>query len=66
MQHQLNTENHNYLTVKHELTDYELRNTRLQDQINNLQREKDQLTGLISTLQQRVNLFFFSFFFVIY
>ncbi len=47
-------ETQNSQTVKRELNEYESRNARLQDQINALQREKDQLTSLNSTLRQRV------------
>jgi hypothetical protein len=50
----LTIEIQNALTAKRELNEYELRNVRLQDEINLLQRDKDQLTSLISTLQQRV------------
>ncbi len=50
----MNIEIQNALTAKRESNEYELRNARLQDETNILQREKDQLTSLISTLKQRV------------
>jgi hypothetical protein len=40
------------------MNEYELRNTRLQDEINTLQRDRDHSSGHLSTLQQRVKLFF--------
>ncbi len=47
----------NSSTAKRELSEYGIHNTHLQDEINVLQREKDQSTSLISTLQQRVKTF---------
>lgn len=52
----MNVEIQNATTAKRELNEYELRNIRLQDEINLLQRDKDHLTGHITTLQQKVNL----------
>ncbi|CAF4453376.1 unnamed protein product, partial [Adineta steineri] len=40
--------------AKRSLTEYEIRNTHLQDEASVLLREKDQLTNLISTLKQRL------------
>jgi hypothetical protein len=62
LQRQLNIETQNTSTAKRDLNEYELRNVRLQDEISILQRDKDQLTNLISTLQQRVK-FKFNFLF---
>ncbi len=57
LQRQLNQEIQNASSAKRELNEYELRNSRLQDEINTLKRDKDQFNGLISTLQQRVKSF---------
>ncbi|CAF1223604.1 unnamed protein product [Adineta ricciae] len=54
LQRQLNIESQNALVAKRESNEYELRNTRLQDEVNILLRDKDQLNGLISTLKQRL------------
>ncbi|CAF0985938.1 unnamed protein product [Adineta ricciae] len=54
LQRQLNIESQNALAAKRESNEYELRNTRLQDEVNILLRDKDQLNGLISTLKQRL------------
>lgn len=51
----MNLETQNSASSKRELNEYQLRNTRLQDEINALQRDKEQSTALISSLQQRVN-----------
>ncbi|CAF0726257.1 unnamed protein product [Adineta steineri] len=53
-QRQLNIEIQNALSAKRSLTEYEIRNTHLQDEASVLLREKDQLTNLISTLKQRL------------
>ncbi|CAF1141049.1 unnamed protein product [Rotaria magnacalcarata] len=54
LQRQLNIEIQNANTAKRELTEYELRNIRLQEEINIVQREKDHLTGHINELQQKL------------
>ncbi|UJR33653.1 hypothetical protein I4U23_021086 [Adineta vaga] len=54
LQRQLTIENQNALSAQRDLNEYELRNTRLQDETNMLRRDKDQLTGLVSTLKQRL------------
>lgn len=41
--------------AKRESTEFATRNARLQDEIDKLQRDKDHLTGHITTLQQQVN-----------
>jgi chaperonin cofactor prefoldin len=40
------------------MDEYEVRNERLRDEINLLQREKDHSTSQISSLQQRVGICF--------
>ncbi len=40
------------------MNEYEIRNSRLRDEINLLQNDKDHLTNQISTLQQRVGVDF--------
>ncbi|CAF0970607.1 unnamed protein product [Rotaria sordida] len=54
LQRQLNIEIQNASTAKRELNEYELRNVRLQDEINALQHDKDHLASHISTLQQQL------------
>ncbi|UJR13610.1 hypothetical protein I4U23_000623 [Adineta vaga] len=54
LQRQLNIEIQTAVTAKRESNEYEIRNVRLQDEINALLREKDQLTSRINTLQQQL------------
>ncbi|CAF1680888.1 unnamed protein product, partial [Didymodactylos carnosus] len=53
VQRQLNIEIQNANTTKREMNDLELKNVRLQDELNILQRDKDNLTSYIDSLQQR-------------
>ena len=54
-------ETQNSAGSKRELNEYQLRFTRLQDDLNGLQREKDQSASLISSLQERVKRYFHIF-----
>ncbi|CAF0766915.1 unnamed protein product [Didymodactylos carnosus] len=54
VQRQLNIEIQNANTTKREMNDLELKNVRLQDELNILQRDKDNLTSYIDSLQQRL------------
>ncbi|CAF1218440.1 unnamed protein product [Adineta ricciae] len=54
LQRQLNIEIQTALTAKRESNEYEIRNTRLQDEINALLRDKDQLTSRIAKLEQQL------------
>ena len=55
MQRQLNIEMQSASAAKRSVSEYELRDARLQEQLNLLQRDKDHLNSHISTLQQRVS-----------
>ena len=50
----MNIEIQTALTAKRESNEFEIRNTRLQDEINALLRDKDQLTSRIAKLEQQV------------
>ena len=58
MQRQLNIEMQSALAAKRSVSEHELRDARLQEQINLLQRDKDHLNSHISTVQQRVSFVF--------
>jgi hypothetical protein len=45
----------NALSYKRDSDQYQLHNTRLQDEVNLLKRDKDHATSHISTLQKRVS-----------
>jgi chromosome segregation ATPase len=61
IQRQLNQEIQNAASAKRELNDYQLRMSRLQDEINTLKGDKEQFNSLISSLQQRVKFHLFLF-----
>lgn len=54
MQRQLNIEIQNALIAKREMNEYELRNSRLRDEIYHIQHEKDRLTDQNNSFQQRL------------
>ncbi len=60
LQRQLNQEIQNAASAKRELNDYQLRMSRLQDEINTLKLDKEQSNSLISSLQQRVKFCYFN------
>ena len=52
----MNIEQQNAGTARRELNEYELRYTRVQDEINHLRREKEQLLSNVNLLKQQVDL----------